>query len=65
MIKNGKKILHLKNKDQARAMMYFLAKEIARHEKDIQTIWADMASLSAKWNIPIPQLPDPNEWVQI
>jgi hypothetical protein len=59
-----KKILELENEDQAKSLLYFLAKEISRHLKDVWQIWHDIERICLKWNLPKPDLPDPNEWVE-
>ena len=46
--------------------MYFLLKEMSRHEQDIWKAWADVYALSKEWGIPIPnEFPDPNEWIAV
>jgi len=60
-----KKIVHLENEDQAKALIYFLAKEISRHIQDVWRAWADIEKICIRWNLERPGLPDPNEWVDV
>lgn len=49
-----KKVTTIQNHDQAQALAFFLAKEKARHLKDIANIDKDLSKLKEKWGIVIP-----------
>lgn len=54
----------IETKAEAKALMFFLAKEKARHLKDIKKIDCDLLILMTKFNLPIPS-PDPDLWVDV
>ena len=49
-----KKVTTIQNHDQAQALAFFLAKEKARHLKDVANIDKDLSKLKEKWGVEIP-----------
>jgi len=54
--------VRLENIDQAKAFMWYLAKERKRHLKDADNCLNDMLSLHKEWGILMPD-PDDELWV--
>ena len=54
----------IETKEEAKALMYFLAKEKNRHIKDIAKIDIDLYILKERFDLPIPS-PDPDLWVDV
>ena len=49
------KKVKIDSRDKAEALMVFLVKEKQRHAKDIEGAEKDIATLSDKWNLEIPE----------
>lgn len=60
--RKGHAVLCLENKTEATAFMYFLRKELKRHQQDISRLSDDISSLSEIWDIPIPDM-DAEIWI--
>ena len=55
----------IEKKAKGEALAYYLAKEIRRHQKDIDRAAFDLAKLKAKGiKIPDPATIDPEEWIE-
>ena len=59
-----KQIIHLSTIAEATAFMLFLRMELNWHIENIRHIQGDIAELSAKWDIAIPD-PSPDLWVEV
>lgn len=59
-----KYIKKVSSESEAKALMYFLAKEEQRHIKDARQCRRDMVQLTVSWGIKPPTDIDPDEWVE-
>ena len=58
-------VMKLENEDQAKAFVWYMAKEISRHIQDIWRAWGDIEEVCKQWDIPKPDLPSADIWVDV
>ena len=59
-----RKMRYIKSLEEARALAYFLSKEVLRHENDINRAREDLRELEEVWGVEQPEV-DVEEWVEV